>query len=52
MKILFLTDSNPDNLQDAYLHGLRSIYEKKWFAFSKMDKSSVDSILNSILELK
>ncbi|OGU55972.1 MAG: DNA-binding protein [Ignavibacteria bacterium GWF2_33_9] len=24
---------------------------RKWFAFSKMDKSSVDSILNSILEL-
>lgn len=24
---------------------------KKWFAFSKLDKSSVDSILNSILEL-
>jgi len=24
---------------------------KKWFAFSKMDKNSVESILNSILEL-
>jgi hypothetical protein len=24
---------------------------KKWFAFSKMDKSSVQNILNSILEL-
>jgi hypothetical protein len=24
---------------------------KKWFAFSKMDKSSVESILNEILEL-
>jgi len=24
---------------------------KKWFAFSKMDKASVKSILNAILEL-
>jgi hypothetical protein len=26
MKILFLTSSNPDNLEDAILHGLRTIY--------------------------
>lgn len=26
MKILFFTSSGPDNLEDAYLHGLRSLY--------------------------
>jgi hypothetical protein len=26
MKILFLTSSNPDNLEDAILHGLRTMY--------------------------
>jgi hypothetical protein len=37
MKILFLTSSNPDNLEDAILHGLRSIYGADCVDYPKKD---------------
>ncbi|MEO6832552.1 MAG: RhuM family protein [Chitinophagaceae bacterium] len=40
-----------DNKEVYHLGASLKDLGKKWFAFSKMDKNSVDSILNSILEL-
>jgi hypothetical protein len=40
-----------DNKEVYHLGASLKDLGKKWFAFSKMDKSSVSNILNSILEL-
>lgn len=40
-----------DNTEVYHLGASLKDLGKKWFAFSKMDKSSVEGILNSILEL-
>jgi hypothetical protein len=40
-----------DNTEVYHLGASLKDLGKKWFAFSKMDKSSVESILNSILEV-
>lgn len=40
-----------DNKEVYHLGASLKDLGKKWFAFSKMDKSSVENILNSILEL-
>ena len=37
MKILFLTSSNPDNLEDAILHGLRTIYGAECIDYPKKE---------------